>query len=174
VALRAPDGSVVPAGEIGELTIRSEHVMSGYWKRPEETAKVLRDGWLWTGDLATRDADGYITLAGRSKEMLISGGFNIYPQEVEALLTSHPCVLEAAVVGIPDRQWGEIAVAYVTAAPRAEIDAEALRAHCRPVLGFKTPKAFHFLEALPKNPNGKIDKPALKDMAMQEHEEVRP
>ena len=171
VVLRAPDGIVVPAGEIGELTVRSEHMMGGYWQRPGETAKVLRDGWLWTGDLATRDADGYITLTGRSKEMLISGGFNIYPQEVEALLMSHPSVLEAAVVGIPDRDWGEIAVAYISPAPLVKIDAEALQAHCKPVLGFKTPKVFRFVAALPKNPNGKIDKPALKAAAMRAHEE---
>lgn len=173
VVLRAPDGRVVRAGEVGELTIRSEHMMGGYWNRPEETAKVLRDGWLWTGDLATRDADGFITLTGRSKEMLISGGFNIYPQEVEALLTSHPSVLEAAVVGIPDRDWGEIAVAYVSSVPRVQINAEILQAHCKPVLGFKTPKVFRFLDTLPKNPNGKIDKPALKATAMREHEGQR-
>ncbi len=168
VVLRSPDGCAVPAGEGGEITIRSEHMMGGYWNRPEETAKVLRDGWLWSGDLATRDAEGFITLAGRSKEMLISGGFNIYPQEVEALLTSHPSVLEAAVVGVPDPDWGEIAVAYVSTVPNARLDGDALQAHCRPVLGFRTPKSFRFLDALPKNANGKVDKPSLKARAMRE------
>lgn len=169
VVLRAPDGGVVGAGEVGEITIRSEHVMGGYWNRPEETAQVLRDGWLWSGDLATRDAEGFITLAGRSKEMLISGGFNIYPQEVEALLTSHPCVLEAAVVGVPDAKWGEIAVAFVSSAPDVQVDAEKLQAHCKPILGFKTPKIFNFVDHLPKNANGKIDKPALRAAALREH-----
>ena len=169
VVLRAADGRVVPAGEVGEITVRSEHMMASYWNRPEETAKVLRDGWLWTGDLATRDAEGLFTLAGRSKEMLISGGFNIYPQEIEALLTSHPSVLEAAVVGVPDPDWGEIAVAYVSPVPMAKLDADTLQAHCKPILGFKTPKRFRFLDALPKNANGKVDKPVLKAAALREH-----
>lgn len=168
VVLRAPDAHVVPVGEVGEITVRSEHMMGNYWKRPEETAKALRDGWLWTGDLATCDAEGYITLAGRSKEMLISGGYNIYPQEVEALLTSHPSVLEAAVVGVPDPDWGEIAVAYLSPAPNAKLDTALLQAHCKPILGFKTPKKFYFLDALPKNPNGKVDKPTLKAAALRE------
>ena len=162
VVLRAPDGSIVPAGEVGEITVRSEHVMGNYWNRPEESARVLRDGWLWTGDLATRDSAGFVTLAGRSKEMLISGGYNIYPQEIEAQLTSHPSVLEAAVVGVPDADWGEIAVAYVSPLPNSRLDAGALQAHCKPILGFKTPKQFRFVDALPKNANGKVDKPALK------------
>ena len=169
VVLRAPDASIVPVGEVGEITVRSEHMMESYWKRPEETAKVLRDGWLWTGDLATCDAEGFITLAGRSKEMLISGGYNIYPQEIEALLTSHPSVLEAAVVGVPDPDWGEIAIAYVSPVPNAQLDSGLLQTHCKPILGFKTPKEFRFLDALPKNPNGKVDKPMLKAAALREH-----
>ena len=168
VALRNPAGKVVPANEVGEITIRSEHMMSAYWNRPDETAKVLRDGWLWTGDLATSDAEGYITLTGRSKEMLISGGSNIYPQEVEAWLTSHPSVLEAAVFGLPDPDWGEIAVAYISTVPAARLDAAALREHCKPALGFKTPKVFRFVELLPKNANGKIDKAALKAAALKD------
>lgn len=170
VALRAPDGSEVAPGEVGEITIRSEHMMGNYWNRPDETAKVLRDGWLWSGDLATRDAEGFITLAGRSKEMLISGGFNIYPAEIEALLTSHPSVLEAAVIGVPDAKWGEIAVAYVSPVPDEKLDVEKLQAHCKPVLGFKTPKIFNFVDQLPKNANGKIDKPALKAAALRARE----
>ena len=168
VVLRAPDGSEVAAGEVGEITVCSEHMMGQYWNRPEETAKVLREGWLWTGDLATRDAEGFITLAGRSKEMLISGGFNIYPAEIEALLTSHPAVLEAAVFGLPDANWGEIAVACVSAVPEAKLDSEMLQAHCKPILGFKTPKQFRLLDALPKNANGKVDKAALKAALMKE------
>ncbi|MFH1603785.1 MAG: AMP-binding protein [Pseudomonadota bacterium] len=169
VVLRAPDASAVAVGEVGEITVRSEHMMGSYWKRPEETAKALRDGWLWTGDLATCDAEGFITLAGRSKDMLISGGFNIYPQEIEALLTSHPSVLEAAVVGVPDPDWGEIAVAYVSPVLNAKLDAALLQSHCKPILGFKTPKIFNFLDAMPKNANGKVDKPALKAAALREH-----
>lgn len=170
VALRSPDGNVVAAGEVGEITIRSEHVMGLYWNRPAETAAVLRDGWLWSGDLATRDADGFISLVGRRKEMFISGGYNIYPQEVEAVLTSHPSVLEAAVVGVPDEQWGEIGVAFVSVVPKVRLDIDELRAHCKPILGIKTPKAFKLVDHLPKNANGKIDKPALRALSLRDRE----
>ena len=164
VVVRAPDGSPVPEGESGELTVRSEHVMQGYWNMPEETAKVLRDGWLWSGDLARQDASGLITLVGRSKEMIISGGFNIYPQEVEATLTAHAQVIEAAVLGMPDADWGEAVVAFVAPVPGTSLDAQSLSDHCKPTLGIRTPKRFVFLDALPKNPNNKVDKRALKAM----------
>ena len=167
VELRAPDGRIVRDGEIGEITIRSEHMMERYWNRPEETARTLRDGWLWSGDLATCDAEGFITLAGRSKEMLISGGFNIYPAEIEACLTSHPAVMEAAVIGIADPDWGEIAVAYVSIVADGKTDASQLQAHCKGLIGIKTPKAFHILDSLPKNANGKIDKASLRQLAAE-------
>ena len=166
VVLRAADGTPVADGEIGEITIRSEHVMQGYWGRPEETARVLRDGWLWSGDLARRDGEGFLTMAGRSKDMLKSGGFNIYPAELEAVLTSHPSVMEAAVVGLPDADWGEVALAYVVLTPGAEPDASMLIAHCKPILGLRTPRRFRFVDRLPKNANGKIDKPLLKTQAL--------
>jgi len=168
VVLRAPDGSPVAPGEIGEITVRSEHVMKGYWRKPEETAKVLKDGWLWSGDLARMGTDGMLTLCGRSKEMLISGGFNIYPQEVEAVLTSDPRVLEAAVVGLPDADWGEKAVAFVSPVPGSSPSPADLIACSKPFLGFKTPKEIHVIENLPKNGNGKVDKKALKAMLEQE------
>ena len=164
VVVRAPDGSPVPEGESGELTVRSEHVMQGYWNLPQETAKVMRDGWLWSGDLARQDASGLITLVGRSKEMIISGGFNIYPQEVEATLTAHTQVIEAAVLGMPDADWGEAVVAFVATVPGTSLDAQSLSAHCKATLGIRTPKRFVFLDALPKNPNNKVDKRALKAM----------
>jgi acyl-CoA synthetase (AMP-forming)/AMP-acid ligase II len=163
IVLRSPDGKPVPAGEIGELTIRSDHVMLGYWKRPEETAKALRDGWLWTGDLGRMDERGFITLAGRSKEMLISGGHNIYPAEVEAALTACPGILEAAVVAQPDPDWGEIAVAFVSLAADTRIAAEDIRAAVRPRLGIKTPKRIEIMASLPKTGNGKVDKKVLRE-----------
>ena len=163
IVLRSADGQPVPAGEIGELTIRSDHVMLGYWKRPEETAKALRDGWLWTGDLGRMDERGFITLAGRSKEMLISGGHNIYPAEVEAALTACPGILEAAVVAQPDPDWGEIAVAFVSLAADTRIAAEDIRAAVRPRLGIKTPKRIEIIAALPKTGNGKVDKKVLRE-----------
>jgi acyl-CoA synthetase (AMP-forming)/AMP-acid ligase II len=161
IVLRAADGTPVATGEIGEITVRSDHVMRGYWRMPEETAKVLRAGWLWTGDLARMDASGLVTLTGRSKEMLISGGHNIYPQELEAVLTSCPGILEAAVVGRPDPDWGEIAVAFVSLAEDAKLSADDIRAAVKPRLGIRTPKRIEIVPALPKTGNGKVDKKLL-------------
>jgi acyl-CoA synthetase (AMP-forming)/AMP-acid ligase II len=163
VILRGADGQRVATGEIGEITIRSDHVMRGYWRMPEETAKALRDGWLWTGDLARMDEGGFITLTGRSKEMLISGGHNIYPQEIEAVLTSCPGVLEAAVVAQPDPDWGEIAVAFVSMAEDSALGPEGIRANVRPRLGIKTPKRIEIIASLPKTTNGKVDKKLLRE-----------
>jgi len=163
IVLRDPAGAPVAAGEIGEITVRSDHVMSGYWRLPEETAKALRGGWLWTGDLARMDGTGLITLTGRSKEMLISGGHNIYPQELEAALTSCPGVLEAAVVAQPDPDWGEIAVAFVSLAEGSRLAAADIRAAVHPRLGIRTPKRIEIVPALPKTGNGKVDKKALRE-----------
>jgi acyl-CoA synthetase (AMP-forming)/AMP-acid ligase II len=163
VILRGPDRQPVAAGEIGEITIRSDHVMRGYWRMPEETAKALRDGWLWTGDLARMDESGFITLTGRSKEMLISGGHNIYPQEIEAVLTSCPGVLEAAVVAQPDPDWGEIAVAFVSLADDSTLGPEAIRTSVKPRLGIRTPKRIEIVPNLPKTTNGKVDKNLLRE-----------
>jgi acyl-CoA synthetase (AMP-forming)/AMP-acid ligase II len=168
VVLRDDQGRSVPDGEVGEITIRSEHMTQSYWNRPEETAKVLRDGWLWTGDLARRDRQGFITLAGRSKDMLISGGFNIYPAELEAVLTNHPRVVEAAVCGVPDPDWGEIAVAFIAPLPGVQPSPEDLQAYCKPILGLRTPRRFVLLDSLPKNANGKVDKPRLKALALEQ------
>jgi len=163
IVLRRPDGSEAGPDEIGEITIRAEHVMQGYWKRPEETAKVLRDGWLWSGDLARRDEDGLLYIVGRSKEMLISGGFNIYPGEVEACLSSCPGVQEAAVIGVPDEAFGEICVAFVAPEPGASLTAEACEAFCKLRIGIRTPKRWFMVANLPRTGNGKIDKVSLKE-----------
>jgi acyl-CoA synthetase (AMP-forming)/AMP-acid ligase II len=162
IVLRAPDGTPVPTGEIGEITILAEHVMQGYWNRPDETAKVLRDGWLWSGDLARRDEDGFIYIVGRSKEMLISGGFNIYPAEIEACLSGLAGVREAAVIGIPDADLGEIAVAVVVADHGAELSLTGCEAHCKPLLGIRTPRRWLAMPALPRTGNGKVDKAAIR------------
>lgn len=168
IVLRDSTGTPVAPGEVGEITVRSDHVMGGYWRMPEETAKVLREGWLWTGDLARMDATGLITLTGRSKEMLISGGHNIYPQELEAVLTSCPGVLEAAVVAQPDPDWGEIAVAFVSLAEGSRLAAADIRAAVRPRLGIRTPKRIEIVPALPKTGNGKVDKKLLRErLALQ-------
>ncbi len=162
IVLRAADGSPVRQGEVGEVTIRAEHVMREYWRKPGETAATVREGWLWTGDLARLDADGYYYLSGRSKDMIISGGFNIYPQEIECFVGSHPDVRECAVIGVQDAEFGEAAVAFVSARAGAELSNETLQAYCKPELGIKTPRRWHLLAALPKTPNGKIDKAALR------------
>jgi acyl-CoA synthetase (AMP-forming)/AMP-acid ligase II len=165
MVLRGADGAPVATGEVGEITVRSEHMMQGYWRMPEETRKVLRDGWLWSGDLARADSDGFITLAGRSKDVIISGGFNIYPQEVEACLTGSPGIVEAAVVGVANEDFGEMAVAFVVPAESETIDVEALSSWCKPRLGIKTPKRWRIVPELPRSSNGKIDKAAIRRIA---------
>lgn len=168
IVLRAPDGSPVPVGEIGEITIQAEHVMQGYWNRPEETTKVLRAGWLWSGDLARRDKEGFIYIVGRSKEMLISGGFNIYPAEVEACLSGLAGVREAAVIGIPDPDFGEVAVAVVVADPGTELSVKSCEAHCKPLLGIRTPRRWLAMPALPRTGNGKVDKAVIRAWVHQQ------
>lgn len=163
VVLRAKNGAPVAANEMGEITVRSDHVMAGYWNMPAETENVLRDGWLWTGDLARQDENGYMYLMGRSKDMLISGGYNIYPAEIEAIITSQPQVIEAAVIGVPDPHWGEICVAHIVMHPDAAPDQASLGSNCKALLGFRAPKRYLFVPDLPKNSNGKIDKKLLKE-----------
>ncbi|MFF9776288.1 class I adenylate-forming enzyme family protein [Streptomyces sp. NPDC013978] len=156
-------GSEVPPGVDGEVVVRGPNVMRGYLGRPEETAKVIVEGWLHTGDVGRVDADGYLTLVGRSKDMIIRGGENIYPKEIEDVLVGDPSVLEAAVIGVPDEKWGEVVVAYVQPRPGGHVDPSALQALCaRSLTGFKRPTAFFVVEAIAKNAVGKIDKVALR------------
>lgn len=155
-------GAELPNGEDGEVIVRGPNIMRGYLGRPEETARTVVDGWLHTGDVGHFDQDGYVVLVGRSKDMIIRGGENIYPKEIEDVLTTDPSVLEAAVIGVPDEKWGEIVVAYVQPRPGAVIDTEALTVLCEQHLaGFKRPTTF-VVEAIPKNAVGKIDKPTLR------------
>jgi fatty-acyl-CoA synthase len=144
----------------GELLVRGPNVFPGYWRNAEATAAAFRDGWLATGDLAERDADGDYRIRGRLKELVVSGGENVYPAEVEAVLHEHPAVVEAAVVGIPDAQWGEVCAAFV--AVRADVAEDELRGFCRARLAsFKVPKRFTFVERLPRNSLGKVQKDEL-------------
>ncbi len=159
IELRDQQGRAVADGEVGELYVRGEQVMQGYWRAPERTAEVLCEDWLRTGDLARRSADGIFTLAGRSKDMLICGGFNIYPQEVAAVIASCPGVAEVAVVGLPDPNWGEIPVAFVTG---TQLQQQTLLAYSRPLLGIRTPKRWEIREQLPRTLAGKIDLTALR------------
>ena len=154
-------GRPLPAGEIGEVVVRGETVMAGYWRNPAATASTLRDGWLWTGDMGVLDGDGFLTLKDRSKDVIISGGSNIYPREVEEVLLRHPAVREVSVVGMPDADWGEAVVAFVVAdgATEAELDALCLQHIAR----FKRPKSYRFVDSLPKNNYGKVLKTALRE-----------
>ena len=156
----------LPPGELGEVLVRGDSVMLGYWDDPEATAASLAGGWLHTGDMGVFDEDGYLTLKDRSKDLIISGGANIYPREVEEALLTHSAVLECAVIGRPHPEWGEEVVAFVVAAPDAQIGAEALDAHCLArIARFKRPKSYRLVEALPKNNYGKVLKTELRDWA---------
>ena len=162
------EGREVPPGEIGEVCVRGDVVMSGYWNNPEATARALRGGWLWTGDLGAFDADGFLTLKDRSKDLIVSGGSNIYPREVEEVLLLHPAVAEASVVGRADPEWGEAVVAFVVARgappPVEELDRLCLDHIAR----FKRPKEYRFIERLPKNHYGKVVKTELRAMLSAE------
>lgn len=163
VAIMAPDGSLLPLGERGEVVIKGDNVMRGYLHRPEATAEALGDGWLHTGDVGILDQDGYLRIVDRIKDMIIRGGENIYPKEIENVLHSDPTVLEAAVVGGPDPVYGEVVVAFVAPEPGGEVDRDAVLARCRAELAkIKVPVALHVRETLPKNAVGKIDKPGLR------------
>jgi len=160
------DGTTVPTGENGEVEVRGANVMRGYLGRPDDTAAVINNGWLRTGDLGHLDEDGYLTIVGRSKEMIIRGGENIYPKEIEDVLAAHPDVLAAAVIGEPDETWGEVVVAFVQARPGADVDVESLKKLCRGNLSrYKRPTAIHVMEAMPTNAVGKLDKNSLRAVA---------
>jgi long-chain acyl-CoA synthetase len=159
VKVATAEGAPLPVGETGEIACRGDVVMPGYWNSPEATASSIKDGWLHTGDVGAFDHDGYLTLKDRSKDMIISGGSNIYPREVEEVLLKHPSVREVSVIGRPDREWGEIVVAYVVGDAKAvELDKLCLDAIAR----FKRPKQYVFIDALPKNNYGKILKTELR------------
>jgi long-chain acyl-CoA synthetase len=164
VAISDGQGGVLPPGETGEIMVRGAPVMPGYWKNDAATAKTIVDGWLMTGDVGRLDPDGYLTLADRSKDVIISGGTNIYPREVEEVLLTHPDVHEVSVIGRPSAEWGEDVVAFVVAVPGREVDASALDAHCLDQMArFKRPKDYFAVPDLPKNNYGKVLKTALRE-----------
>jgi long-chain acyl-CoA synthetase len=154
----------------GEIVVRGPTVMKGYWKRPAETAEALAGGWLRTGDVATVDADGYLYILDRKKDMIITGGENVYSVEVENALASHPAVADAGVIGVPDETWGERVHAVVVLRPGARATAEELQQHCRTLIGgYKVPKTLEFAEALPRTPSGKIQKATLREPYWRGH-----
>ena len=159
------EGRDLPVGEIGEIAIRAQGSAElEYWKRPDLTAEAVRDGWFMTGDLGRMDEAGYLFIVGRKKDMIISGGFNVYAREVEEALFRHPAILEAGVVGVPDRDLGEVVAAMLVAKPGAALDEAELDRYCREqIAGYKRPRLVIFADTLPKNANGKIAKQEIRE-----------
>jgi acyl-CoA synthetase (AMP-forming)/AMP-acid ligase II len=157
-------GREVPRGTVGEITVRSPGVMQGYWNRPDETAQTLRGGWLYSGDAGTMDQDGFVYLVDRIKDMIVSGGENVYSAEVENALARHPAVAACAVIGIPDDKWGEAVHGVVVLKPGAVVSGEALKQHCRDLIaGYKCPRSIEFRDALPLSGAGKVLKYVLRE-----------
>jgi fatty-acyl-CoA synthase len=155
----------VGPGEVGEIICRGPQVMKEYWKRPEETQKVFQEGWYLTGDLARKDEEGYVYIVDRKKDMFISGGENVYPAEVEKVLTSHPGIAEAAVIGVKDDKWGEVGKAFVVRKEDSRIAEEEVLKFCRDKLAsYKIPRQIIFLQQLPKTATGKVKKFELNDI----------
>ena len=169
VKIVGEDGRELAVGEVGEVITRSDCVMRGYWNNPEANAKALRDGWLWTGDVGALDTYGFLTLKDRSKDMIISGGSNIYPREIEEVLLTHAAVRECAVVSRPHADWGEEVIAFVVTQPGATITDQDLDKLCLDnIARYKRPKAYRFVTDLPKNSYGKILKTDLREKLQQE------
>jgi long-chain acyl-CoA synthetase len=165
------DGNEVPLGEIGEIVYRGPGTMAGYWHREKETKEAIRDGWFYTGDAGTMDADGFIYIKDRIKDMIISGGENIYPAEVEGVLAGHPNVADVAVIGVPDDKWGETVKALIIPKPGSNLTAEELLTWSKERLaGYKRPSSVEFVEVIPRNPSGKILKKDLREKYWQGQE----
>jgi long-chain acyl-CoA synthetase len=171
VSIQDDDGKMLGTGEIGELCVRGGNVMQGYWNQPKETAKVLRHGWLLTGDIGYRDADGFYFITDRKKDMLLVNGINVYPREVEEILYQFPGVKEAAVIGVPDARKGEQPMAFVAANEGAVLDEKAMLQFVRSKLAdYKVPRKVVFMPALPRNATGKILKTELREMTAGQRE----
>ena len=173
VQVRVVDGDMrpLPADEVGEVVVSGDALMKGYWGNEKATADTVVDGWLRTGDLGSMDADGFLTLTDRSKDVIISGGTNIYPREVEETLLAHENVSEVSVIGVPSPEWGEDVVAFVVATGEGPCDAPQLDAWCKSrMASFKKPKTYHFVQDLPKNSYGKVLKTSLRERIAQELE----
>jgi fatty-acyl-CoA synthase len=164
-----PDsGDLVQRGEPGELCTKGYSVMLGYWNEPEKTADAVRDGWMHTGDLAVMDDDGYVSIVGRIKDMVIRGGENIYPREVEEFLYSHPDILDVQVVGVPDARYGEELVAWVSLRPGASLTRDELAAYCTgKIAHFKIPRYLHVTEEFPTTVTGKVMKYKMREASIE-------
>ena len=164
VKIADDDGKEMPVGEVGEILVKSDHLMAGYWRDPEATREVLKGGWLYTGDVGKFDDNGFLYIVDRKKDMLISGGYNIYPKEVEDAIYKQPAVKEVAVIGIPDPEWGESVMAVVVLKEGMKATQEDIINACKDELaGYKKPRSVEFVPELPKNPTGKIEKKSLRE-----------
>ncbi len=167
------DGSEVAPGEVGEIVMRGPNVMKGYWRQPEVSAETLRGGWMHSGDMATVDEEGYIFIVDRKKDMIITGGENVYSTEVENAIYQHSAVLEAAVIGIPDPHWGERVHAVVVLKEGERVEPQELSDFCRRhIAGYKIPRSIEFVDALPKTGSGKIQKAEIRQRYWKEYEEA--
>ncbi|MFB6672451.1 long-chain fatty acid--CoA ligase [Streptomyces sp. NPDC056390] len=163
LAVLAPDGHELPPGQVGEIATRGDHVMLGYWNRPEQTTEALRDGWMHTGDAGRLDEDGYLFIVDRLKDMIVSGGENVYSAEVENALAAHPAVASCAVIGVPDERWGERVHAVIVLRPGHTAAAEEIRTHTKSLIaGYKAPRTVEFVDDLPTSAAGKILKRDLR------------
>jgi fatty-acyl-CoA synthase len=163
-------GKEVRPGEVGEIIVKGPTLMSGYWNRPELAAETIRDGWLYTGDLARADEEGYIYIVDREKDMYISGGENVYPAEIEKVLHTHPKIFDAGIVGIPDEKWGEVGKAFIVLKPAETMgNGEVFGFLKGKVAEYKIPKVVEYVEALPKTASGKIQKFLLKEAHGKHH-----
>ena len=164
IEIRRADGSECAPDEVGELWASSPTLFNGYWKRPEETAKAFRNGWATVGDLARRDADGFIYIVDRKKDMIITGGVNLYPREIEEVLARHPDIVEVAVIGVPDERWGERPLTFAAIREGTSLSADDIVQFCEGKLAaFKIPRDLQIIDALPRNANGKVLKTVLRD-----------
>ena len=162
------DGSDVPQGEVGEIAIRGHNVMKGYWQRPDATAEAVPDGWFRTGDMARVDEDGYFFIVDRKKDLIIRGGYNVYPREIEEVLYEHPAVMEAAVVGVPHEEMGEEVGAAVALKEGQQVSEDELRSYVKErVAAYKYPRKIWFVDELPKGPTGKVLKREIDVPAAQ-------
>jgi len=158
------NGNDCPPGGVGEIIGRGDQIMQGYWKMPEATAETLKDGWLHTGDMGCFDEEGYVYIKDRMKDMIVSGGENVYPREIEEVLFTHPAVADAACIGVPSEKWGEEIKAIVVLKPGAAATDKDIISYCEGKLaGFKRPRSVDFVQALPKNPSGKVLKRELRE-----------
>ncbi|MGD9865561.1 MAG: AMP-binding protein, partial [Pseudodonghicola sp.] len=168
VAIMDDDGNLLPRGARGEIVVRGNLVMQGYYKNPEATAEASQFGWHHTGDVGYLDADGYLYIVDRKKDMIISGGFNVYPSEVEQVIWAHPAVQDCAVIGVPDEKWGEAVTAVIELKPGAEVDPDEIIRLCKQTLGsVKAPKSVTVWDELPRSAVGKVRKKDIRDVFWQ-------